>query len=150
MTGEITLRVEGPPVGWQRARVNHAQRRHYDDPKTTIAQAAVVASWTVAGRPRVESFMPLAFTLEAALERPKNHFLKAGQLGAIGNRCAWPVRKPDTDNLLKLSMDALNGLAYHDDAQVVHAWALKRWCRVGETPHTLIGIRTMPDYPEAA
>jgi len=30
-----------------------------------------------------------------------------------------PVKKPDTDNLGKICLDALNGLAYKDDSQVV-------------------------------
>lgn len=30
-----------------------------------------------------------------------------------------PVVKPDTDNIAKIILDALNGIAYHDDAQIV-------------------------------
>ena len=29
-----------------------------------------------------------------------------------------PVKKPDVDNLAKTILDSLNGIAYHDDAQV--------------------------------
>ena len=32
-----------------------------------------------------------------------------------------PTKKPDTDNILKVVCDALNGCAYHDDKQVVGA-----------------------------
>jgi len=30
-----------------------------------------------------------------------------------------PTKKPDADNILKIVADSLNGLAYHDDAQLV-------------------------------
>ena len=29
-----------------------------------------------------------------------------------------PTKKPDTDNIAKAILDALNGLAYYDDAQI--------------------------------
>jgi len=30
-----------------------------------------------------------------------------------------PTKKPDTDNIAKICLDALNGIAYHDDSQIV-------------------------------
>ena len=30
-----------------------------------------------------------------------------------------PAKKPDADNILKLGLDALNGVAYADDKQVI-------------------------------
>lgn len=36
-----------------------------------------------------------------------------------------PLRKPDIDNAAKSILDALNGIAFHDDAQVVQLWAKK-------------------------
>ena len=32
-----------------------------------------------------------------------------------------PTKRPDADNILKVVADSLNGLAYHDDAQLVDA-----------------------------
>jgi len=37
----------------------------------------------------------------------------------------YHASKPDTDNLIKGIKDALNGIAYRDDAQVVHVEAIK-------------------------
>jgi Holliday junction resolvase RusA-like endonuclease len=37
----------------------------------------------------------------------------------------WPTKKPDADNILKLVADALNGLAYVDDKNIVTAHAHK-------------------------
>ncbi len=36
-----------------------------------------------------------------------------------------PQKKPDLDNVIKIIMDALNGVAYHDDAQIVSVEAHK-------------------------
>ena len=37
-----------------------------------------------------------------------------------------PTVKPDCDNLAKSILDSLNGLAYHDDKQVVE-WSVKKY-----------------------
>lgn len=31
----------------------------------------------------------------------------------------YPTKKPDVDNVVKIVLDALNGFAWHDDAQVI-------------------------------
>lgn len=36
-----------------------------------------------------------------------------------------PTKRPDADNVLKAVADSLNGLAYHDDAQIVEMKATK-------------------------
>lgn len=36
-----------------------------------------------------------------------------------------PTTKPDTDNIAKIVLDALNGIAYHDDAQIVELQVTK-------------------------
>lgn len=56
------------------------------------------------------------------------------------------LRKPDVDNVAKIVLDALNGLAWKDDAQVVSIRVIKgRYeekprllCRISDTyPHTI-------------
>lgn len=41
----------------------------------------------------------------------KNRLLKL-------SRKVWPKKKPDVDNVVKVVLDALNKVAYHDDTQV--------------------------------
>ena len=38
-----------------------------------------------------------------------------------------PTKKPDTDNIAKAILDALNGVAYYDDAQVVELHVVKKY-----------------------
>jgi Holliday junction resolvase RusA-like endonuclease len=48
-----------------------------------------------------------------------------------------PTVKPDCDNIAKAILDALNGIAYHDDAQIVSA-IVEKW--YNDEPHTEISI----------
>lgn len=41
-----------------------------------------------------------------------------------------PLKKPDMDNIVKVVADALNGYAYHDDAQIVLVQAKKVYSAV--------------------
>lgn len=38
-----------------------------------------------------------------------------------------PTKRPDFDNIGKIICDALNGIAYHDDAQIVAAQVVKKY-----------------------
>jgi len=48
-----------------------------------------------------------------------------------------PTKKPDMDNIYKIVADALNGLAYHDDSQIVQAYVEKFY---GSSPRVVIQI----------
>ncbi|HEY0838857.1 MAG TPA: RusA family crossover junction endodeoxyribonuclease [Vulgatibacter sp.] len=70
--------------------------------------------------------------------RPKGHFGARGLL-----RPSAPERhlvKPDADKLLRAVLDALTKIAYVDDAQVVSAWACKRYATEGEAPGVAIEV----------
>lgn len=36
-----------------------------------------------------------------------------------------PTKKPDYDNIIKVILDALNGVVYHDDSQVYRVYLKK-------------------------
>ena len=38
-----------------------------------------------------------------------------------------PAKKPDADNIAKIICDALNGIAYQDDAAVAELSVVKKW-----------------------
>lgn len=50
-----------------------------------------------------------------------------------------PVVKPDTDNYIKSTLDALNGVLWHDDAQIVKIIGEKRY-----SDHPKITISVKP------
>lgn len=51
-----------------------------------------------------------------------------------------PAGKPDIDNLAKTVMDAINGVVYADDAQVVMIAASKRYRTDCEAPMTTVRV----------
>lgn len=124
MDGPIILSLNGKPQG--KGRPRHGKGgRVYTPQATKLAEAAVEGAWVEAGRPRIEG--PVKIHIWLAVARPKGHYLRDGSLSTAGKRAPHPTKKPDVDNVLKLVMDALNGKAYHDDAQVVHALVWRRW-----------------------
>lgn len=47
---------------------------------------------------------------------------------------AWSPGRPDIDNYLKAIFDALNGLVFKDDSQIVRLEAIKQYCAGDESP----------------
>ena len=61
---------------------------------------------------------------------PKSYSKKRVQ--AIREGKEYPQKKPDIDNCIKVILDALNGIAYEDDKQVVQVIAVKKWTEENE------------------
>lgn len=131
------LIVPGEPTGKGRPKFSTRTGRAYTPGKTASAEGVIAFYWEQAGRPRLEG--PLAMTVHAFMSRPKGHWGAAG-LSAQGRRSPVPTKTPDGDNLLKLAADSLNGLGYHDDAQIVEAFVAKRWADRDQAPHTMIHV----------
>lgn len=49
------------------------------------------------------------------------------RLKAIREGLDYPKKKPDADNIAKIILDSLNGIAYKDDSQVIELAIIKRW-----------------------
>lgn len=93
---------------------------------------------TALERGLVPTTLPAAVRIEFILPRPKSHFGAKGILP----RCAAErhAKKPDVDKLTRAVLDALTGVAYHDDAQVYRASGEKRYAQEGESPGAVIRI----------
>lgn len=61
----------------------------------------------------------------AYYEIPKSYTKKRRE--NILNGLEHPQKKPDADNVAKIILDSLNGIAYKDDSQVVELTVLKRF-----------------------
>lgn len=113
--------VPGEPRGWARARTQGA--RFFTDSKTASEKQAV-AAWAIeAGARLLEG--PVEVRLTAYLRIPQSASKKrrADMLANIER----PTKKPDGDNLAKLALDALNGVCWKDDVQVVDLIVRKFW-----------------------
>jgi Holliday junction resolvase RusA-like endonuclease len=88
---------------------------------------------------------PLAVGIQFTLPRPKGHYLPANTRRAAPelrpDAPKHPAGKPDADKLLRAVLDALTGLVWRDDAQVVDILARKVY---GERPGADITVSEAP------
>lgn len=68
---------------------------------------------------------PLVVEIQAFFKKPKIS-KKQEALDLIEDK--FPCKKPDADNIAKAVLDALNGIAYHDDASIVRLTVDKFYC----------------------
>lgn len=128
----IDLTIPGVPVAKGRPRATRTGRM-YTPQKTRDAEA----DFRFAVRERRQSMLPgplrvtLVFTMPIAKSWPKKE--REGAL--VGTY--RPTGKPDLDNLIKLATDALNGVLWVDDSQIVEMTASKRY---GAEPSTRIVV----------
>ena len=74
---------------------------------------------------RAQHDAPIDIIITAFLGIPKSASKRKQMLMTSG--ALFPMKKPDLDNVMKIVCDALNGIAYKDDAQIVNAKICKRW-----------------------
>lgn len=124
----VTFTIPGAPSGKGRPRFNRRTgktRKPYTPQKTRDYEETVrECCRTVLEAPfppdmalRCEIFA--AFPVAPSDSKPKRQRKLADLLK--------PTKKPDWDNIGKIVCDALNGIAYHDDAQITCAVVKKRY-----------------------
>lgn len=129
---EIVFHVPGPPVPKARPRTVRTKSGRtvtYTPGETVLyenrvraAAHAVAPGELLDGPVRLE----VMFLFARPKSRPKKH--------------RYPDVRPDLENLLKAVMDALTGIVWRDDAQVVDVSALKLY---GPTPGTNVRVSTV-------
>lgn len=119
------IHVRGHVVGKGRPRfVRNGNGVGVYTPDATVeAERAIAGAWIVLNVQQVRRPTPISLNIEARISRPKVHYRANGQLKP--NAPAFPSTRPDLDNLLKTVKDALNGVAWEDDSQVVWVQATK-------------------------
>ncbi len=112
----IEFEHPGPPVPKARPRVTR-YRGTYTPEKSKRYQEALAWSARAAfgSGPPLEG--PVTVEIEAWLPIPTSWSNKRKTAAATGQ--IWPTTKPDVDNLCKNALDAMNGIVYKDDAQVI-------------------------------
>ena len=101
--------VIGKPQG--KARPRFGNGRTYT-PRTTLEYESRIACLYRGKKMDGEIWIDIT----AEFQVPKSYTKK--QKAEI-KKGALPQKKPDSDNIAKVVMDALNGVAYYDDKQVV-------------------------------
>lgn len=131
-----TVMIKGRPV--PKARPKVYGRHAVTPPRTQQAEAQLQSLYRIQNR-RVEAFTGLVeinctfyFPIAKTWNKHKKERAARGLL-----RCTV---RPDLDNLSKLVLDALNGVAYMDDAQIVKLRAKKLYSGVYPEGATVVTI----------
>ena len=120
----IAFEVPGEPRGKGRPRFNKATGAVHTDSETRAYEQKIIAYYRnqLQGfRWHDNAFVSVEVTAHYPIPKSATKAAVAGmQAGEI-----LPSRKPDIDNVLKVVLDALNGVAYKDDSRVVAVSARK-------------------------
>lgn len=100
-------------------------------------RAAVAWAGKAAMQGRALLAGPLQVRFEFVMPRPKGHF---GAKGLKPSAPAWPTVKPDALKLTRSSEDALTGIVWVDDAQIVKETIEKRYAAPGEASGAVITV----------
>ena len=125
MTFIVNFSIDGPPHGKGRPRFRRFGNfvQTYTDAKTksyeTLVKEAAIKA--MGSSPPLEG--PVKLDLIIRLPVPKS-YPKSRTKDCL-NGSEWPIKKVDIDNICKSVMDAMNGITYVDDSQIVILRAVK-------------------------
>jgi Holliday junction resolvase RusA-like endonuclease len=128
----------GSKKGFRVPGTNHV-RITDDNPKSKPwkLQVAQIAGEAMAGRELLEG--PLEVSFQFFRPRPKGHIGMKG-LNAKGRSMPFPAVKPDVLKLARAVEDALTGVVWRDDAQIVRELLAKEY---GEPERVVIVVRRL-------
>lgn len=116
--------VEGEPQGKARPRFSRRSGTVYTPAKTAKYEKQIKAAFLAAGGETFPIDSYVSVTVNAYFSIPKS-YMKGKRL-ACKHNISRPAKKPDIDNILKAVLDALNGVAYEDDKQVIEV-TCRKW-----------------------
>lgn len=146
---EIAFTIPGRPKAWQRA-VDITDPRDFTkrikiNPKEMKAHQKMVAQLAaLAMRGQARLTGPLKLEVLAVYAIPKSWPPEKRQAALDGK--VWKTSVPDWDNLGKLVSDALNLIAFGDDAQIVRASIGKRYGSPERTDVRISRLDVLDDH----
>lgn len=119
----VQIRVDGKIVGKQRPKFSRqgALMKTYTPEKTVTYENYVRLCWMQNGADKLNGLIKA--TIDAHFRIPTS-VSKKRHIRMLNTGCP---KKPDADNIAKSILDALNGIAYDDDAQVVVLEVIKTY-----------------------
>lgn len=118
MKKQFKITIYGEPRG--KGRPRFTRNGHTYTPPETTKYERMIRAMFMARYPRAEKIgkdIPVRAKINAYYKIPDSAGKGKKQLMRAG--LIKPTKKADADNVAKVILDALNGFAYHDDAQVV-------------------------------
>ncbi|QTD88782.1 RusA family crossover junction endodeoxyribonuclease [Burkholderia anthina] len=115
MTGVVHITIPFAAIGKGRPRVYRGIATTPAKTRAYERQVAQIAAAAMRGRPLLDG--PVRILLEIDVEVPESwpKYRRADALAGL----IWPTVKPDIDNTEKALLDAMNGVVYRDDSQIV-------------------------------
>ncbi len=115
--------IPGEPQGKARPRFDSRRRVTYTPQKTRDYEAFVRGNYykQTGGNEPLSGAVTARITAYFAIPKSTTKRDRADMLAGV----ILPTKKPDLDNIAKAILDALNGLAYRDDACVTEVTARK-------------------------
>ena len=120
---DICFVVKGDPRGKGRPRFTKSGHA-YTDENTKQYESLVAWSYRMASGYKFTS--PVRVTIMAHF-KPPNKSKKV--VGDMLDGHILPTKKPDVDNIAKIILDGLNGIAWDDDTQVVELIVSKHYSK---------------------
>ena len=108
----------------------------YPDPDTEAYEKVLAQAAALFMRGRAPTENPVALLVHAFKPIPES-WTKRDRTAALAGAIR-PTSKPDSDNYLKVGMDAMNGGIWRDDSQVVDARCIKAF---SDSPALRIEVR---------
>lgn len=126
----ITIVVPGNPVGKGRPRAFQTRGprrtiRMHTPEKTRNYEQTIALAGREAMQGRDPLGGPVSIQLSIFMPIPASWSKSKREAAAAGG--VMPITKPDASNVLKAVEDALNGIAYIDDSQIIDARISKRY-----------------------
>lgn len=125
-TDQLFFKFDIEPVPQLRPRVSSrgGYVRVYDPPKVKQFKS-LLRSLAVNQYSRPPLLGPLSVSL--TFYRPVQSSISKTERERRLSNDSKPVVKPDTDNYIKSTLDALNGVLWHDDSQIVKVVGEKKY-----------------------
>ena len=120
--------ISGEPVPKGRPRFTRSGRT-YTPKKTLDHERAIREAWESGNHEPFGDSVPLEMIIEFHMKMPDSWSNKK----RFRMNLSPCTKHTDLDNLTKTVQDALNGVAFADDSQIVSLKANKLWCDKGET-----------------
>jgi Holliday junction resolvase RusA-like endonuclease len=119
MTLQIEFTVLGDPKGKGRPRFSRVGKftKTYTDAKTKMYEEKIASAARLAMFPHEPLETPVGVHMEINVQIPASYSKKRKQACLLG--VEMPCKKPDVDNVAKGILDAMNGIIYKDDVQVI-------------------------------
>lgn len=147
MSRELLFFVPGRPQAWERTEGSGRRRFKADLTKAAQQRCQQYARAAVRHHGFERLTGPVRLWVRAVFKRPDRRPKKvSADDWAVGEPMVRPCT-PDADNVVKLVSDALNGIVYVDDAQVVDERSWTEWGVEGEESGLYVLVQPVETMP---